>query len=486
MIDFKDELDASLEFGSGYICLIGPPSSGKTTSLLEYLTSREEAFDRGRTSPAGVEVAEEVPGGSGAPCLHLEYLSARNLCGDALAYLSRRLQLKPTRRRLVYDCTPIDFGFCVAQWLKAHPRGSELHLVLDDADLLEESPDAIDLWLSNCLQESAARGSLVCLWLIMQMPLRLANCFRFHVMSPPRVEGMCAWLEEEYSRNNALLLQDGRQGANDAVENGDAEANAASKRRRDAELTHRCMMQAMYYYTTHQPMRSSVICKNKQMLLKRVYQLLPALLSAVNGDVSKLNAVHYVGVWGRFKEIANIANRPGENPAGEGRPDLSIAPRPPGPPEGVDPLVRALKRISYAAVLLAFAAFYCGAVPRGKQLQVFSKELGEGRRGRKTAAEANAQSHKAAVLSASAHVITVQRLLLIYKAMRRMCEAHLDSLELTSSKLAAHYIPGFVSWGLLTPAVSQRRKKFHCWIPVSTAQQLGSVLSLNLFELIPT
>ncbi|CCW70086.1 unnamed protein product [Phytomonas sp. Hart1] len=241
-------------------------------------------------------------------------------------------------------------------------------------------------------------------------------------------------------------------------------------------------MQAMHYYTTHLPMRASVVCKDRRMLLKRVYQLLPALVAAVGGDASKLNAVHYAGVWGRFKEIAN---RHSGNISGESRQDL-IGPSSVGAPDRIDPLVRALKRISYSAVLLAFAAFYCGAVPKSKQIQVFSKEVGIWHLNRKPSAEANAQSHKASTLSASAHVINVQQLLLIYKAMRDMCKQHLDSMELTSAEMAAHYIHGLVAWGLLTPTVSQRKKKFHCWISISTALQLGNTLSLNLFELIPT
>lgn len=524
MIDLRDELDASVECGSGFICVMGPPGAGKTTLLLDYLVRREELFDE-LVAQKGIDAAPQPSEGkvtsstatarahhSGAgvsgvlsstspattsdlreKVFALHYLTARSAPRDTLAQFARQLQpATARRRRLSYDCGPLEFSGYVNQWLESHGKGSELHLVVDDADTLEDDVAQINLWLSGCLETAVTECETVCVWLVSQLPLRIADCFRFHFVAPPDVDVVCAWLQRQFAERRELLLQVQEEAelkperrpsffslSVSAATSG-VNGECSDWYTLPTTETNQYVVEAIRYYSTHQPMCASVVCRDVRLLLQRVYQLLPALVagsaSASTGaegggeacvaQPSKLNAIHFATAWGSFRP------QRAETEADRG---------------GSDPLLLALKRIGYSAVLLAFAAFYCGAVPKNKQWQVFGSAEGgtAAAAARAAAAQSGAQSHRASVLSASVHLVTVPRLLFLYESMRRMCVAHIDALEFTTADLAVHYLQGFVAWGLLTPSVSQKTPSYHCWIPVSTALALGRELTLNLFDLIP-
>lgn len=491
MTEFYCELDASIEFGSGYICVVGPPSSGKSNLVLSYLVGREERFAAmrvGGTAAGAKEDAAVSAASPPVPTFLMEYWSARSFGGDALSQMSHRVQLATAattaaggarrRPRLTYECTPLEFGARVAQWLEAQGPGSELHLVVDDADSLDADNETINTWLSNCLNGAAAANSKVCLWLVSQLPLRVPNCFRFHFVSPLSADAVCEWVLAEHRAHGRLLALEeeaahelARPASGDAVgEDGPLREYTLS-----AQAASECVAKAVRYYATHQPMCASVVSKDIRLLIQRVYQLLPALVlmggEAAGGALRlNINAIHYSSAWGRFKDLRTQT---------DGATETSLA------AASADPLVRALRKIGLSAVLLAFSAFFCGAVPKQKQLEVFGVGAAERRATART--ETNAQSHRASVLSAAAHVIALPRLLLIYEAMLKMCVEHIDPLEFASTDVAVHYIHGFQAWGLLTPVISQRSwKRYHCWIPVSTAVHLGKVLSLSLFNLIPS
>ncbi|KAL7697205.1 hypothetical protein N2W54_001506 [Lotmaria passim] len=483
MEDLRDELDASVLFGSGYVCVVGPPSSGKTTLVLNYLVARERRFNARHCTTSAYSAGD-------LPTFCLEYISARSASNELLRYLMHRLHPEARRRRLSYECTPLEFGASLIQWLEAHGEGSELHLVLDDADLLDYEVEDVNLWLSHCLRAPAAQTRTVVLWLVSELPLRVANCFRFHFVARPEAPSIVQWLQRQYEEERDVCV-DAEEEEDDEKEQGEAGSvvvapASGSEGQSEVSLVtvkpdevHRVVLEAFTYYATRQPMRSSVVSRDVRLLVQRVYQLLPSLLLesfATMGPAAveerKLNARHFAAAWGQHRSDGAAASNVG--------PDKSAAAA-----AAQDPLMAALRRLGYSAVLLAFAAFYGGAVPKRKQHQVFGRMHANGER-KAALHEAKGQSHKAAVLTASAHVLTVRRLAFLYDSMLRMCTPHIDPLEFTTADVALQYVQGFVAWGLLTPVLSQRHRSYHCWIPVSTAQHLARELSLSLFDLIPT
>jgi hypothetical protein len=486
MADLRDELDASVLFGSGYICIVGPPSSGKTTLVLNYLVARERQFNTVHRTTA-------VDSQTTAPTFCLEYVGARSASNELLRYLMRRLHPEARSRRLSYECTPLEFGASLIQWLEAHGEGSELHLVLDDADLLDYDVEDMNLWLSHCLRSSAAQSRIVVLWMISELPLRIANCFRFHFVARPEPQSVVQWLQQQYEAEQ-LLCTDGddggggeseeeeeneQAGKSSLVEEGGGELQASAApliTTVSADDVQRVVLEAFQYYSTRQPMCASVVSRDVRLLVQRVYQLLPPLLLdslAGSPEERRLNARHFASAWGQHRSVSDSTTTTSVSAGGGDKATAAAQ----------DPLVRALRRLGYSAVLLAFAAFYAGAVPKRKQHQVFGR-MGAGER-KMTLHERKEQSHKAAVLTASAHVLTVRRLAFLYDSMLQMCVPHIDPLEFATADVALQYVHAFVAWGLLTPVVTQRHRSYHCWIPVSTAQQLGCELSLRLFDLVP-
>ncbi|CAG9584235.1 conserved hypothetical protein [Leishmania major strain Friedlin] len=472
MADLRDELDATALFGSGYVCIVGPPSSGKTTLILEYLVARER------------QAVHSGDGDAAAFCM--EYVSARSAPHELLRHLTYRLLPHARRRRLSYECTPLEFSASLVEWVEAHPGQSELHLVVDDADALEYSAEEMNLWLSHYLRAPAEQRCTVILWLISELPLRLSNCFRYHFIARPEANSIVQWLHHQFEEERRLLA-----GLESEEDDSEHTVNGAPMTTLSADEVNRVVLDAFTYYATHQPMCSSVVSRDVRLLVQRVYQILPPLLlevaattSAVPGEsgeaavsasttadaVKKLNARHFAAAWSQYRSDGGGGTSSAMAVSGAAA-------------SAQNTLVMALKRLGYSAVLLAFAAFYGGAVPKRQQHQVFGR-IGSGER-QPPLHEAKGQSHKAAVLTASAHVVTLRRLGFLYDAMLRMCTPHIDPLEFTTADVALQYVQGFVAWGLLTPVVSQRHRSYHCWIPVSTAQQLARELSLSLFDLIP-
>ncbi|KAG5464525.1 hypothetical protein LSCM1_00715 [Leishmania martiniquensis] len=476
MGDLRDELDATVIFGSGYVCVVGPPSSGKTTVVLEYLVARERRALRS--------------GDGDAAALCVEYVSARSASHGLLQHLTYRILPNARRRRLSYECTPLEFGASLIEWAETHPKQAELHLVVDDADTLEYSAEEINLWLSYYLLSPAQQSCTVILWLISELPLRLSNCFRYHFIARPEPQKIVQWLRRQFEEQHGLFTS-----PEPVEEEGERALNTASTITLSADDVNHVALDAFAYYATHQPMCSSVVSRDVRLLVQRVYQVLPPLLlevaaatsaasaetgeaaasvAATTNTIKRLNARHFAAAWGQYRSDGGGGTSSAMTASGTGDGGAAAA---------QSPLVMALKRLGYSAVLLAFAAFYGGAVPKRKQHQVFGR-MGSAER-RAPTHEAKGQSHKAAVLSASAHVLTLRRLAFLYDAMLRMCTPHIDPLEFTTSDVALQYVQGFVAWGLLTPVVSQRHRSYHCWIPVSTAQELARELSLNMFDLIP-
>ncbi|ORC85530.1 uncharacterized protein TM35_000341420 [Trypanosoma theileri] len=423
--DLRDELDASVEFGSGYISLFGPPSSGKTTLLLQYLTAREQHVHRMKRS------------------FHLEYVSAKALDGDPLQRLTWRLQPQARRRRT--ECSLLQFGCLIRKWLDAAAEGSEMHFVVDDADVLEEDTIDINHWLSACLavgvQERQCHRNKVCLWVVSQMPLRISNCFRFHFVCKPDAAVVRAWLDHLFNANRALLPAD----------------PPADTPHLTLEQTHTAVVDAVGYYTAHLPMRASVVAQDLRQLLQRVCHVLPLLAPHYTAASGRPNAMHHSAAWGKQRQLAAAG-------------------------EGDDPLVTSLKRIGYSAMLWALSAFYCGAVHKSKHAFVFGdQEL----QSRTNSSGANVSSHKAAVLSSSAHVVYVPRLMRVYQALLKICVHHVDPLEFGPTAMAVQHHQTLVSWGLLVHS-SASSKAYHCHIPVTSALGLSKLLSLNLYDLIPS
>ncbi|KAH9578059.1 hypothetical protein LSM04_003803 [Trypanosoma melophagium] len=423
--DLRDELDASVEFGSGYISLFGPPSSGKTTLLLEYLTAREVHVHSMKKS------------------FHLEYVSARALDGDPLQRLTWRLQPQARRRRT--ECSLLQFGSLVRKWLDTAVEGSEMHFVLDDADVLEEDTVNINHWLSACLavgeQEQQCYRNTVCLWVVSQMPRRISNCFRLHFVCKPDTSAVRRWLDRLFAANRPLLPPD-PPGPGDAP-------------RLTPEQTHAAVVGAVAHYTAHLPMRASVVAQDLRQLLQRVGHVLPLL--APHYTTGRPNAMHHSAAWRKQRQLA----------ASE---------------QGDDPLVTSLKRIGYSAMLWALSAFYCGAVHKSKHAFVFGDHKLQPRT---SSGGANVSSHKAAVLSSSTHVVYVPRLMRVYQALLKICVHHVDPLEFGPIAMAVQHHQTLVSWGLLIPSTGSS-KAYYCHIPVTSALGLSKLLFLSLYDLIPS
>ncbi|CBH15885.1 hypothetical protein, conserved [Trypanosoma brucei gambiense DAL972] len=429
-VDLRDELDADVECGSGYISIFGPPGSGKTTMLLQYLTSREHHVRNMKRS------------------FLLEYVTGRALAGDSLRRLAWRLLPQTKRRRT--ECSHLQFGLLVRQWLDNAVEGSELHFVVDDADEVEEGAEGINQWLSVCVggSQQPCNSNVVCLWVVSQMPLRLSNCFRFHFVARPDASVVQSWLNTLFATNASPP----RAGAG---------ANTPSL---TLEEAHNITKGAVEYYMTHLPMRASIVTQDMRQLLQRVHQILPFL--AAHAVVGRLNAMHYSTVWGRWRELSS-----------------SVATAPSGALVGSrgDPLVAVLRRIGCSAMLWALSAFYCGAVPKSKHALVFGDE----KLARRTnSTEVNAASHKAAVLSSLAHVVHLPRLMLVYRSLLNICVNLQDPLEFVPAEIAVQHHQTLVSWGLMVPT-THSTKGYHCHIPVTSAISLSQHLSLNLYDLIP-
>lgn len=457
-MDLTDELNSSILFGSGYLCVVGPPSCGKSVLVLQYLVSRERHFHQKYS-------AVEKP-----PVFCMEYVSARSAAGELLGNLTQRLRPTTRRRRYSYDSTALEFGATLVQWLEAQSADSELHLVVDDADALVYESEEMDLWLSYALSSTVAHTRVVCLWFISQLPLRLSNCFRFHFVSRPDAQTVVSWLRQQFNTRQRRVT--------DAEAGGAALGDSSPHLRRlSSQQTNDIVLQAFQYYATRQPMCASAVSRDVRQLLQRVYEILPALLLEVLAPTThgretaavKLDARHFAAAWSRHRSEGL------SGPTGTDGPARSST--------AVDPLVLALKQLGYSAMLLALAAFYGGAVPKKKQFHVFGASSMAGEK--ITRSEAKPPSTKASVLSSSSFIFSARRLAALYEAMLPMCISSIDPLEFSPVEAALQYVQAFGAWGLITPVLTQRRRSYHCWIPVSTAQQLGNALCLNLFDLIP-
>ncbi|KAG8342325.1 AAA domain [Trypanosoma vivax] len=430
-----DELDTDVESGSGYISICGPPGSGKTTLVLEYLTSREKRLHGMKRS------------------FLLEYVAGRAVDGDVLQRFARRLRPQGKRRRT--ECSLLQFSTLVRQWLDSAVEGSEIHFVLDDADDVKEETSTIDRWLSMCLGDWQGRrnSNIVCLWIVSQMPMNLSSCFRYHFIPRPEAHEICDWLDAMFTKNRVLF--------EDEMET-DVPHLAL-------EQAHATVKEAVLYYTTHLPMQSSIVARDIRQLLQRVQKVLPFLVQ--QDTAVRLNAMHLATAWGKWREAASPQALP---PSSSGAGTVGLRKR-------LDPLVSVLKKIGYSAMLWALSAFYCGAVPKSKHARVFgARELQQ----RTSTTESSSASHKAAVLSSLAHVVRLPRLMLVYRALLDMCVNHIDHLEFAPAELAVQHNHTLVSWGLMVPT-SQGTKGYHCHIPVTSAVALSQHLSLSLYDLIP-
>lgn len=457
MSDVFDLFEASVQLGSGFISVVGPPACGKTTAVLDYLLLRRRAFQ--------LRYAD-------AKTFHVQYVSARSGKGDTLSRIGQALRRQQQiRRRLARDVSPMLFGICVREWLEAQAAGSELHMVVDDCNCLEEPPEQVNLWASNCFTLAVDTRRFY-IWLVSQMPMKLSSCSRVHLLSLPSADTVAAWLAAAATADNDNNIDFGVSGAG-----GGSSSPSVPDR-----VVRRAAERAVHYYRSHQPMSSSIVAQDYGKLCQAVSRMLPTLLKSCRDDgggttrydAERLNALHFAAAWRAEMQSGSTAGS-GSGSSRESR-------------KG-DSLTVSLSRIGLSAVLLAFAAFYCGAVPKAKQAEVFGSSASTAS-ARRRPHEANAQSHKDAVLSSSTHVMTEPQVLFVYSRMQAMCADLIDAREFSAPSTPSYHIQSLVSRGILTivggAAEAPSRTRYRCWIPVSTALELGNLLSLSLYDLIPT
>eukprot|EP00796_Vickermania_ingenoplastis_P006629 gene6629-4749_t len=405
-----DEFDASVEMGSGIIAVAGPPGSGKTFSVVQYLSDRE--------------VQAQLLAGPSVPCVRVEYWTARSLAGGALLQMSQRISgAAPGAKRRRAAAAPTELSQAVAGWLAEQTPGSELHLVVDDADCWAGEDEDWCAWLDSCLLQASTTVSSVFLWVLLQVPRRsfLSSCFRWHLLHPPQPGVVLSWVR--------------------------AHSGAADG---DESLVQR----AVAHYLTNQPMCSSLASRDVRSLLLRVYERLPALLEAARGRTP--NSLHYAKAWAA----------PSSGPAAAPSEERLVA--------------QGLRSMGYTVVVLAFAAFYCGAVPR----QLHHRALAQ----KRAAGASDVHRRSAAATSSLASTnfsFSSSVLASVYRSLLPICAAQVDPAELATPRWALeHSLPRLLGWGLLTTTARSRRM-YRCWISVATAAALGDFVGINLSQLVP-
>lgn len=377
------EFDASIQMGSGLIAVAGPPGCGKTTGVLQYLSLREEQFRATSRS------LDDSFLSSSSPSFFMHYETASSFSSDILFPMASRIRndeqryvcrekikrkmyrderaaaaagtssrtfprdsstitplsrtsflngsslpFRMNRKRSRADSSLCAFTSAVVSWLRAHENGSELHLVVDDADCLKDDNAAISSWLDGCLfsfnQSMSVRvhdgdghgdadgwcfqnpsGSSHCsssgsssssssvsmcgdhsavfLWIISQIPRRLPSCFRLFLFKPPSTKRFMQWVHSDYESWNCNVESDRavdscrprltrkrialKESSSDPIL---AETSLSNVYR---NVLAQYVCQAVEYYHRHQPMRSSLVTHDIRLLLQRVYVLLPGLLN---------------------------------------------------------------------------------------------------------------------------------------------------------------------------------------------------------------
>lgn len=356
------EFDASIEMGSGVIAVAGPPAAGKSTAVLQYLSLREEQFSAAFTSAREVHL-------SSAPSFFMYYGTARSSSSDVLSPMVSRikedeirflqqkrfqregrvarestshrshnsstsrpssfpLRLSPPvaagRKRCRLETVSLEFSAAVVSWLHTHERGSELHLVLDDADYVKQESASINSWLDGCFLSLSFKSAPKCdrddsegwngesavfLWIISQIPRRLPNCFRFHFFKPPTTRQLMQWAADDYEASSftANSWKDARW-KHTSNNKGDSsvkcrvhthlgESSSADVCKKMATCY---VSKAVEYYHSHQPMSSSLVTHDIRLLLQRIYVLLPGLFHRLHREeeirLSTLPQEHFKNV----------------------------------------------------------------------------------------------------------------------------------------------------------------------------------------------
>lgn len=460
-----DELDGSVEMGSGLIAVTGPPGSGKTTTVLEYLADREVHYNSLATAEGSTAKPER-----GAPRLLMLYWTAKSFFNDALSQiifslkqsvieeLSRRAstadasQPSCNLKRRRGDVSSTDLCQAISEWAAVYPDGSELHLVIDDSDLLVEESTALNRWLDGYLLGPIS-STCVLLWLISQFPRYLPACYRHHIFYPLPTPAVVEWVKtgrrSERGQGPECIT---------ALEPSPLQLYAGK---------------AVDYWRTHLPMSASQMCGDPRNIVQRVHEQVPQLLELLAADAAKSdaaetpvlpqpNSLHFAKLWYQ----------------------ASTSGDPSGVPHVDDLLAESLRGMGFTTVLLAFAAFYCGALPRHHQARILSTGAQASVRRRKSAKAASAAALP--TLTSSAFTFSEDQLGQVYHGLLPLCTAGIDALEFASPDWACrHILPRLVSWGLVSRSVS-KHNTYHAWISLSTASQLCRTLDINLHQLLPT
>lgn len=351
------EFNASIEMGSGIIAVAGPPAAGKTSAVLQYLSLREEQFQAAFTSVKGNHL-------SCPPSFFMYYGTARSSPSDALSSMISRikedeirflqqkdfqlegsatrgsttpsihssstsrhsafpLRFSPAvaagRKRRRQETTSWEFSAAVVSWLHTHEQGSELHLVLDDADYVKQENSSINSWLDGCFLSlsfnSAPKSvhkdryysegwngeSAVFLWIISQIPRRLPNCFRLHVLKPPTTRQLMQWTEEDHvtsSFTGNSWKDVGRKHPCNSRSDSSVKCPAHTPVWETSSadvvkiMAAGYVSQAVEYYHSHQPMSSSLVTHDIRLLLQRIYALLPGLFNRLHQEQEKRISPH--------------------------------------------------------------------------------------------------------------------------------------------------------------------------------------------------
>lgn len=434
--------------GSGIIAVAGPSGCGKSFAVLQYIAGREKRF-----SPLPVATS------SAPPHFQASYFSAGSFHGDGVHRITAAVKRDKSTssassaalvvgvKRSRVDTPSSELSRALIQWVQRHGEGSELHLVIDDADCLPNEEADISGWLDGC--NAQTRRSLVLLWLLSPFP-RLSRAYRVHVLSRQPTPTLHEWWAAELdARLDAFVASSGSS----------SEASASHVKA--------LVLQTAEYFSTRQPMKSSITVRDPRWLMKLVWEVLPTLLSISGGGKRKLNALDLAKVWSRL------------HPSHSQR-DSESCSSTPYSKEGS--LASSLYESGFSAVLLALAAFFCGALPADVVTKTLSSEPSAGRRTRRGVAS----SHRPqAAISSSTFTFAMRQWVSAYQLLLPICTAHIDPLEFSAVGTAVRYhLPLLIAQGVVSTS-GPSQKAFHCWMSIKAAERLSGMVQLDLYQMLP-
>lgn len=438
--------------GANVIAVVGPQGAGKSFHVQQYLAARAKKRRSEQRSPSIDHKVIYAP----LKLLQLEAGSGKQtMLGVLGAFVKAALlgQAVTTGRGSQIDSGVLSLVRAIQHYFEhvaVGCAGHELHLILDDADIIRDqsaSTEVISSFVEQLLVNSMWMATVappsLHVWVISRIPIPLANCVRFCFISKPTADEVMKWLE---------------------VTSHDAVPSEATSRR-EGTTTASLSETAVRHFMTRKPMSACVITSDPRLLLRSVATLIPTLAAMqAHHPQTPLNDLDLSKAWASLNDETAA-----QSAAGALRTTH----------QGM--WLQGMRKLGISPMILAVAAFYCGCVTPGRDRVVFGKQLDRTRRGSATA-------HTSMILSSSTHAFRESRLLSVYRFLLPML-THVADPSLShevpvAAPLASHFLRSLMEWGLVS-AVVGHRQLLHCHISVGIATAIAQDLGIQLMDLIP-